>query len=469
MRTLRKIMNFSKGVGLGLAPRTRVRRQMRGLLCDRAGTIALTTAFGIFTLLGVTGLSVTAGDWYFTHRAMQSAADAGALGGAVQLVSELSTGQNVSSSAVTTAAKNDTANNGFTDGQNGVTVTAAINNNQYVTVTVSQPARLMLAGLFMGTPPTISATAQAGIVYNGASPCVWATSPNAAQAIASTGGGAIQANCPVVNNSNSPTSYYINGNGTIDGSKICGPGGYAVSGGNGSFAPTPSKCVPIPDLYAANNPVPPQASQVCQYGNSGVGISSGTTVTGNTTLSPGVYCGGIFISSTANVTFQPGLYILRNGGITASGQALMAGSHVSFYLTGSNSQVNIPSDNIALSGQAQVNFTGAQASDLPSGAQFLAGFIFYQDVTAASTGTIMNTLSGNSNVKYDGTIYFGNQNVNVVGNGVADGTSPFTRLIANTITYSGNGTLVFNSNCSQSLSGCGSQTPPKMGQVALTN
>jgi hypothetical protein len=89
-----------------------------------------------------------------------------------------------------------------------------------------------------------------------------------------------------------------------------------------------------------------------------------------------------------------------------------------------------------------------------------------QDVTAATTGQIMNTLSGNSNVKYEGTLYFGNQNVTVVGNGVADGTSPFTSMIANTITYNGNGTLVFNSNYNNS------NVPPpnlKLGEVALTN
>ncbi len=459
MHTLRKIMNFSKGVRPGLAPWPHVGRRVHGLLGDRAGTIALTTAFGIFTLLGVTGLSVTAGDWYFTHRAMQSAADAGALGGAVQLVSELSTGASVSTSAVTTAAKNDTANNGFTDGRNGVTVTAAINNNNSVTVTVSQPARLMLAGLFMGSSPTISTTATAGVVYNGSPACILATSPNGPNAIASVGNGSIQANgCAIVNNSNNATADFINGNGTIDAAKVCGPGGYAVSGGNGSFNPTPSKCVPIPDPYA-NYPAPPNANDECQYGNSGLGISSGTNLSGTHTLSPGVYCGGITIASNANITFSPGVYILRNGGITASGQALLSGQGVGFYLTGSNSQVNIPSDDVALSGQAQVNFKAPSSGPL-------AGFIFFQDVTAAYTGQIMNTLSGNSSVKYEGTLYFGNQNVTVVGNGVADGTSPFTSLVANTITYNGNGTLVFNSNYNNS------DVPPpnlKLGQVALTN
>jgi len=452
--------NVSTGAQPGLASCPHIGRRVRGLLGDCAGVITLTTAFAAFTLIGTVGLSVTAGDWYLVHRAMQSAADAGALGGAVELANGSST------SVVTTAAKNDTANNGFKDGQNGVTVTASITNNQFVTVTVSQPAQLMLAGLFMGTAPTISATAQAGIVYNGSPACMLATSPNAPNAVSVVGNGTIQANgCAIVANSNNSAAITTTGNAVLDSAKLCGPGGYQNSGGNTQLNPAYSKCAPIADPYA-NYPSIPEASAPCQYGNSGVGISSGTRITGNTTLSPGVYCGGISISSTANVTFQPGLYVLRDGGITSSGQAQLTGQGVTFYLSGSNSQVNIPNDDIAFSGQAQVNFKAATASQLPSDAQSLAGMIFFQDVDSASTGQIMNTLSGNSSVKYEGTLYFGNQNVTVVGNGVADSTSPFTTLIGNTITYNGNGTLVFNSDYANS-----NVPPPNMrlGQVSLTN
>ena len=35
------------------------------------------------------------------------------------------------------------------------------------------------------------------------------------------------------------------------------------------------------------------------------------------TLDPGVYCGGITIKGTAKVTFEPGIYVLRDGGLTA--------------------------------------------------------------------------------------------------------------------------------------------------------
>ncbi len=351
---------------------------------------------------------------------------------------------------MTNAAKADTANNGFKDDVNGVAVTAAVVNNRYVTVTVSQPAHLMLAGLFMGSAPTISATAQAGIVYNGSPACVLVTSPNASAALGVTGGGHVQANgCAIVVNSNSSSAVTASGPSLVEAAKLCGPGGSSVSG-SAQLDPALSKCLPLSDPYA-NCPAPPNANDPCQFGG-----SNGIHLTGTQTLSPGVYCGGISISAPANVTFQSGTYILRNGGITSSGSSTLQGAGVGFYLTGTNSQVNI--DDVSLSGGTAVNFSAPTSGPL-------AGFVFFQDVDTASTGAITNTLSGSSSVKYEGTLYFGNQNVTITGSGTADGTAPFTSMIANQMTYTGSGSLVFNSNYNNS------NVPPpnlKLGQVALT-
>jgi Flp pilus assembly protein TadG len=447
--------NVSTGARPGLAPCPRVGRRVRGLLDDCAGVITLTTAFAAFTLIGAVGLSVTAGDWYLTHRAMQSAADAGALGGAVQLVSDLANNQSVGlgvrsddTSAVTTAAKNDTANNGFKDGQNGVTVTVSITNNQFVTVTISQPAQLMLAGLFMQTAPTIRATAQAGYVNTGTRLCVLATSPNASGAITISGSGTIKANgCAIVADSTSSSAASLSGSAVIDSAKICGPGGGFASGG-AQYNPSFSKCPAVSDPYA-NYPAPSNANAPCDHTN--------YTTSTAATLSPGVYCGGITVNS-ASVSFQPGVYILRNGGITGTGSSTLTGTGVGFFLSGSSS-VNIASDDVNFSGSTAVSFSAPTSGPL-------AGFIFFQDVTAASTGQIMNTLSGGSNVKYEGTLYFGNQNLTVSGSGVANGTSPFTALIANTPQYTGTGTLELNSDYANS-----NVPPPNMrlAQVSLTN
>src|SRR5579883_1885538 len=211
----------------------------RDLAADRTGAIAVTAGLMSTALLGLTGLSVDAGNWYLTRRAMQSAADAAAVGGAL----ELSDGS--SSSQVIAAAKADAARNGFTDGQAGATVTPTIAaNQQSVTVSISQPGSLFLAGLFVKAP-TISTTATASLNPNGAPVCILATSGTAAGAVGFSGNnGTIQANgCALVANSNSTDAIDV-GNGNIKTAETCGPGGY-TAGPNATMSPLPTRCAPL--------------------------------------------------------------------------------------------------------------------------------------------------------------------------------------------------------------------------------
>ena len=55
-------------------------------------------------------------------------------------------------------------------------------------------------------------------------------------------------------------------------------------------------------------------------------------VTTDTTLSPGVYCGGIYIYGSANVEFEPGTYIVDGRGLEISGSGLVEGNGVTFYI-----------------------------------------------------------------------------------------------------------------------------------------
>src|SRR5207249_10108719 len=56
-----------------------------------------------------------------------------------------------------------------------------------------------------------------------------------------------------------------------------------------------------------------------------------------TTLGPGVYCGGITVGPSANVTFLPGTYVLMGdktgGGLTVKGNSTVQGNGVTFYNT----------------------------------------------------------------------------------------------------------------------------------------
>ncbi|MCH8962231.1 MAG: hypothetical protein IH820_13165 [Bacteroidetes bacterium] len=51
----------------------------------------------------------------------------------------------------------------------------------------------------------------------------------------------------------------------------------------------------------------------------------------NTTLYPGVYCGGISIHENAEVVFEPGMYILDGIGMQITGNTKVRGEELTFY------------------------------------------------------------------------------------------------------------------------------------------
>src|SRR5690348_8414335 len=79
------------------------------------GSILMFGALTMFVVIAFAGLALDASYMYFHKRAMQTAADAGAYSGALELLR--------GNTNVTAAAKADTALNGFTDGSGNVTVT----------------------------------------------------------------------------------------------------------------------------------------------------------------------------------------------------------------------------------------------------------------------------------------------------------------------------------------------------------
>src|SRR5260370_38482211 len=81
-----------------------------------SGQIAGIAAISLVALVAMAGLSVDVGYARFEKRRMQTAADSAAIAAAYAL----NTGGNY-----TTAARNDSGLNGFTNGTNGVTVTVS--------------------------------------------------------------------------------------------------------------------------------------------------------------------------------------------------------------------------------------------------------------------------------------------------------------------------------------------------------
>jgi len=294
--------------------------------------------------------------------------------------------------------------------------------------------------------------------------CLLVTSPSAANVLLLSGSSSIQASgCNVVVNSTSTSAINISGNTQIYSKKLCGPGGHVITGSS-TLNAAETNCPAVADPYA-NMKVPAAASATnsCTvtnfqtYGNnyyqytdaSGThAVSNGGTTTnfyyttpGNVGtalhLKPGVYCGGINLGAYTNVVFDPGIFVLRNGGLMTSGNTTGVGSGVAFYLTGTGTAVQLQNDYVDLSAQTTLTITAPTTGEM-------AGIAIYQDGSAA-TGTLTNTLSGNSTINFTGLLYFGHQNVTVTGSS-ENQSAGFTCMIAYTINYSGYSTLYLNSN-----------------------
>ena len=450
---MKLLRTFSAGMRAGLGRFT----------VDQRGAMAMTLGLLMTGFAGVVALSVDVADWYGSRRVMQSAADAGAMGGALALK------HGATNTSAVNAARTDAQLNATGLGA-GATVNVAVSGTK-VTVTVSKKATLLLSGLFLRTAPTITATAAADVVQtaNTTQPpvCLLVTSPSAASTFQLSGSTELNASgCGIVVNSTSATAASIGGNATIASKWLCGPGGNVVWG-SAALNPAETKCAAMSDPYV-NMAVPSaaSASNLCNFTNfqtSGKNYFSYTDASGNPVsdtngsnsvtpyfyydtagdststlnLTPGVYCGGISTNGTTNIRFQPGIYVLRNGGLTTKGNTIGVGTGVVFYLTGSGTAVQLQDDYVDLSAKTTLTISAPTSGPL-------AGFAIFQDGTAA-TGTLTNTLSGNSDINFTGLLYFGHQNVTVTGDS-ENQQSAFTCMIAYTVNYTGNATQYLNSN-----------------------
>ncbi len=142
---------------------------------DERGQTILLVALSLPLLLGFIGMATDVGALFKDKRTMQTAADAGAIAGALH----------ISDGTSITAAKAATATNGYTDGSNGVVVTVPSAANgpnwpasnyyhqaNYVEVTITKTESTIFLALFGYPSVTVQARA-VGTNQGGGNGCVY--------------------------------------------------------------------------------------------------------------------------------------------------------------------------------------------------------------------------------------------------------------------------------------------------------
>lgn len=286
-----------------------------------AGHVLPLIAVCLAVLMGFGGMGVDVGYWEYNQREQQNAADAAAIGGAQQLIYDGCGDQ----TDATTAAKADSADGGFTDGSNGVSVNVQnpptsgpfSGNNcavQAQVVSTQLPTFLTHVLGFNNMGETTQATAE--VVYNNGG-CIYMLDPT--QNTNFNGSNVSAPKCSILING----SANFTTSATIDAASI-GEANYTGSHNVATFTGgSPTSMLPVADpcpeiaACAALTNTPPSTSP-CNG-----------TYTGN-----GILVGGCYNNLNLNgqtVTLQSGGVFAFTGSLNVN-MANITGNGVTMYI-----------------------------------------------------------------------------------------------------------------------------------------
>ncbi|NBX67162.1 MAG: hypothetical protein EBQ96_09225 [Proteobacteria bacterium] len=384
------------------------------------GVVAVVAALMMPVLMGMGGVAVDAGSWFMEQRNLQTAADAAALAVAYEYAND----PEVDINAI---ALREAVHNGFDEEGTIEVVMNDVHDDGSVSfaVDLSQDANLWFSRVFMASVTVgTGATSEVGAGAGGMA-CILSLDNQANQALKTSGNVTINMpECGMAVNSDSDTALYLNGNVNINVGDVSIHGDYDVAGNSATFEYNSIKtsATQVEDPYADLN-VPTYAA--CSSTNK----RKGNKYTANTTLNPGVYCGGITISGNTTVTFRPGVYILDGGDFKVTGNGSMTGSGVSFVLTNSASAGG-KYGSLNISGGRRITFTA------PTSGNVMEGVAFYQDRNAPSSAS--NSITGTADIFVSGASYFPAAEITYGGNaGSTSDSQPCSRVIGRIVTMHG--------------------------------
>jgi hypothetical protein len=406
------------------------------------GSILFLAACLMLVLVAFMGLAFDASFVYFYKRRMQTAADAGAIAGAQELLRG-------SADAVTVAARKDTGLNRFTHAVDSIDV--AVNNpplsgsragnSSFVEVIVTQPRPTWFLRVLGVGSSTVRARAVAGLADSEG--CVYALNRDTSgqnNGFFANGTTNFSFSCGVFSNANFRTV----GGGCVTAPSVSYSGTYSnASSGDSDCGPEVlGHGVPVTDPLAGRFTLP--SVSPCGFNN--YKQTSGAAVT----LTPGIYCGGIEIGgSVPSATFQSGTYVLVGGGLKIGSGVNATGTGVTFFNTfGGNANQY---EAITINTSGHVAFSAPTSGDTKA-------LLFYQDPRVEWRSNNGSTITGGSTSTFDGIMYFPTTDLTYAGNSSNGGG--YTMLVAYNIKIAGNAQI--NSD----YSSLGGSSPLQMAAFA---
>ena len=378
---------------------------------DEHGGVAILFMFMVVGLFGFVALAIDTSMWYAAKRKMQAAADAASRAGAYHLLRVAYTEDEIAASARADAAKY---------GYPGSAVTVVTDKGKAtVEAIIVMPASMNFARMFLDASPTIRVRATA-MAPTTAPPCLTLLDGTAAQTLDLSAGARITApTCRIQVNSTAANALKLS-SGFIEAAQICISGG---ASGSGTSVPVEKGCPPLIDPLAFW--MPPAVPDRCDHhvavkkdGQTGVISNSGMEI----------FCADIEIVKS-NVTFAPGIYVLKDSRLVIKDRSSVTGQGVAFLLVGNST--------LDFSAEATVGFSAPKNGPM-------AGFIFAH--TREATAGLEHKLVGKADVRYEGAVYLPKQHVTYQGRTSTSNVPPFTTFIVRRMKMDSDSELILNND-----------------------
>jgi Flp pilus assembly protein TadG len=418
-----------------VSPSSTTARNAARFIAEQSGQTFVVAAVSMVVLVACLGLAIDVGHLRYEKRHLQQAADAAALAAGLEL-NVCGTTHNCT--AMQKAAQTAAIENGYTpvvtilncasSSNTGVVLTinnpscatgASDSNNgnaNYVEVVMAENVSTYFAPVLgFGSFP-VAVRAEAG---RAAAPCIYALDQSPLAVGITVTAGTVNANCPIIDEATAPLTAFNCVAGSVAATKITVGSSFGIlSPLLCSVTPTPQTYTPLPTPADPLAYLPKPAVPGSCTGSPTFGLTT-LQILGTATLNPGRYCGGITIGPLANVTFNPGVYVLTNtsvlnlvgltGGLTITAGANVYGNGVVFYNDNTALLPNVTggitfAGDLPVAGLGDITLIAPNSTNTVASTVNYQGILFFQDpndtapaVIAASTG--MNT-------KLEGAFYF---------------------------------------------------------------
>ena len=309
-------------------------------------------------------------------------------------------------------------------------------HTDFVDVDIRMVAQVLLPfGFWEENPMKVTARA---LSYGQLRLCVLGLHANKSDTIKADNGATITAPQCAIQSNSSDASGMISKNGSaLVSSFTCTSGGYDGSG----FSPTPEVDCPILEDPLASRQPP---------GKTGCDFLDFKLDKGPHTITPGHYCGGLTIKNNAEVSAEPGIYIISGGKLEVGNNASLRGDYVSFYFEDDAAT-------IAFKDKAIIELGAPKEGPM-------AGILFYENPAATEGRTF--EISSDAARKLLGTIYLPKGVFKTGGKGKVADASAYTIIVANRIDLDG-ANLTINTDYSASDVPVPSGIGPNSGMVRL--